>query len=52
MAGRPLVELSPEGEQPEWIASYESDTTTAEGEVEAASDEELLERLKALGYIQ
>jgi len=52
MAGRPLVELSAKGEPPEWIASYETDTATADGEVDAASDEELLERLKALGYIQ
>jgi predicted AlkP superfamily phosphohydrolase/phosphomutase len=52
MAGRPLAELSSKGEQPEWIASYESDTATADGEVDAASDEELLERLRALGYIQ
>ncbi|MGB5878879.1 MAG: alkaline phosphatase family protein [Thermoanaerobaculia bacterium] len=52
MAGRPLAELSPAGSQPEWIATYETDTATADGEVDAASDEELLERLKALGYIQ
>jgi predicted AlkP superfamily phosphohydrolase/phosphomutase len=52
MAGRPLAELALVGESLPPIATYEISTTAAEDEVDAASDEELLERLKALGYIQ
>ena len=52
MAGRALAELVLDGEQKPSIATYEIDAAAAEGEVDAASDEELLERLKALGYIQ
>jgi len=53
MAGRPLVELFESGRRAEWIDTYEGlgPAEEAEGEAEDAADEELMERLRALGYV-
>jgi predicted AlkP superfamily phosphohydrolase/phosphomutase len=58
MDGRPALDLFAEGfreaHEPSWIGSYEPETATSRSEAPVTSpvDGQILERLRALGYIQ
>ena len=51
MAGRPLREIFSDPPTIEWIESYETLEDRRRTEIEAPSDEELLEHLRSLGYV-
>jgi hypothetical protein len=51
MSGRALAEVLRTGQDVEMIASYETGESGLIRAVESESDDDMLERLKALGYI-
>ncbi|MCP3957211.1 MAG: hypothetical protein GY719_05105 [bacterium] len=51
MAGRPLVEIFSRPPDVEWLASYETGDEPRRADEEAPSDDEYLERLRSLGYV-
>ncbi len=51
MAGRPLVGLFSAPREVEWVASYETPGEQPPAGEEDPADEEYLERLRALGYV-